>query len=942
MIVGRSDVLAALDQAVLAAEGGHHTSLLIVGTPGMGATTVLEHACETARGRGWRVATAGAAPEAASVPTTLVRDLLHELELSSRDSQSEQAAASAAPPPSPQQQIGWLATRLRDLVAESARTQPVLLAVDDLHQTDEASIGALTLATGRLSGTRSLVVGTSQPPVDDERLESWQRLDLPALRERDATTLLRRHTTPALPSHRARTVAAALGYCPAAIVECTRLLSPAELTGAAPLPQPVPVGSRLTLGWRRTVAALSPQTRRALLAVAVLGLDDPPLLHDVLARVGCTTDDLAAARDAGVLVEEDGHAPRIVSPTAQAAVLASHSAPTVRSVHRTVAQAAAQLRRTPAIVIRHLTQAASSADEWLAAQLDHQARRASSTDLPDVAARGWLAAAQLTPDEQLRADRAVEAARVWLSESTSVSAPDELLDVLTAAPLRSKEVLWREWLRSEVLAGRDLGQAAASGLAAAKHAAVDAPSLAPWLFWNATALAWMAGEPDLAVESADLLHQWARHRFAGQDGLPPDWVGDAVRGTALLLRGDTDAGVADVARARRRAAAWRSGPTTSQSALMAVVALDELLLVDSTAAQERVQELSARVAPDEGAMRAALGVVLAGRARRTGRWHAARAMAEQAQTWALAVHAPTEQRAASALLVELAAVCASDDEFTGLLTELRSRASTVGDRQVLASCDYAEGTRAMARDDLDTAVVVLSRLNDCPLWGRSCTDAPMAGRIDLVETCVLQAEPRSARSVAHALLPRLAALPPIDPCAPVVLRRVEALLAPAEQAEDLFRTAVSTSSGYDSEALAHTRTAFGRLLSSLGRADAARRELRQAHATYRRLGARVWQDAIDRLLDGAQRPRRRPFDALTPQERRVADAVASGATNQQVADELVLSVRTVEYHLGNVYRKLGVHRRSELARLAWATAHNGSDEISASAHTHSRTALPST
>ncbi|GAA0466129.1 hypothetical protein Ade02nite_47030 [Paractinoplanes deccanensis] len=53
-------------------------------------------------------------------------------------------------------------------------------------------------------------------------------------------------------------------------------------------------------------------------------------------------------------------------------------------------------------------------------------------------------------------------------------------------------------------------------------------------------------------------------------------------------------------------------------------------------------------------------------------------------------------------------------------------------------------------------------------------------------------------------------------------------------------------------------------------------------------------------------------DELTPQERRVCRATATGLTNREVASALFLSVKTVEFHLGNIYRKLGVRNRAEL------------------------------
>ena len=71
---------------------------------------------------------------------------------------------------------------------------------------------------------------------------------------------------------------------------------------------------------------------------------------------------------------------------------------------------------------------------------------------------------------------------------------------------------------------------------------------------------------------------------------------------------------------------------------------------------------------------------------------------------------------------------------------------------------------------------------------------------------------------------------------------------------------------------------------------------------------------------GAADPARALGAALTDQELRVAVAVARGATNKAVARELEISVKTVEYHLANVYRKLGLGSRAELAHLVGTQA----------------------
>ncbi len=64
----------------------------------------------------------------------------------------------------------------------------------------------------------------------------------------------------------------------------------------------------------------------------------------------------------------------------------------------------------------------------------------------------------------------------------------------------------------------------------------------------------------------------------------------------------------------------------------------------------------------------------------------------------------------------------------------------------------------------------------------------------------------------------------------------------------------------------------------------------------------------------AQRGPRARSDELTPQQLQIATMVAEGATNKSVANSLFLSPKTIEFHLGHVYRKLEVSNRTQLAR----------------------------
>ena len=99
----------------------------------------------------------------------------------------------------------------------------------------------------------------------------------------------------------------------------------------------------------------------------------------------------------------------------------------------------------------------------------------------------------------------------------------------------------------------------------------------------------------------------------------------------------------------------------------------------------------------------------------------------------------------------------------------------------------------------------------------------------------------------------------------------------------------------------------------------AREHLRAAHAVFEALGAQPWADRarLELRATGEAGPRGASgaLDELTPQELRIARLVADGATNREIAAQLFLSVRTIEYHLHKVFTKLGIASRHALARL---------------------------
>ena len=109
---------------------------------------------------------------------------------------------------------------------------------------------------------------------------------------------------------------------------------------------------------------------------------------------------------------------------------------------------------------------------------------------------------------------------------------------------------------------------------------------------------------------------------------------------------------------------------------------------------------------------------------------------------------------------------------------------------------------------------------------------------------------------------------------------------------------------------------LGGALRRANRRAEARDPLRQALELAHRCGATpLAERAHEELVAAGARPRRRVLtgvDALTPSERRIAAMAAEGLSNREIAQALFITLRTVEMHLSNAFRKLGVSTRTQL------------------------------
>jgi len=148
--------------------------------------------------------------------------------------------------------------------------------------------------------------------------------------------------------------------------------------------------------------------------------------------------------------------------------------------------------------------------------------------------------------------------------------------------------------------------------------------------------------------------------------------------------------------------------------------------------------------------------------------------------------------------------------------------------------------------------------------------------------------------------------------------RCRGMLADEDRYEREFQTALALYGEDMAFERARTLLALGMRRRRSRRRAGARAALHEALAYFERGGAEPWagQARAELRATGVMPPRDNAggLPSLTPQELQVALIVAQGSTNREAAAALFLSPKTVEFHLGNTYRKLGVRSRAELVR----------------------------
>ena len=912
MLIGRQGEIERIERLLADAREGRGGALLLRGEAGIGKTSLLSLAKDLAGDELCLVAR-GTETEA-EIPYAGLWDLLGPiLELRERLPDAQATALGQALALGPEGTPARFAVPAAVLGLLSAATEDraAILLVDDVQWLDAPSIEAIVFAARRLGG-ESVAMLLAAREGTGRRVDTTgvEELALGPLAPVASAELLRREHGDRLSWAVAGELLTSAAGNPMALVELPLSLSEDQLTGRRELPPVLPAGESLEEAFRRRLADLPDPTREALVvAAAAAGNEDLSHLSLALKEVGLDAGALDPAEAAGIIALEEG---RVLfrHPLLRAAAYHNATPPDRRAAHRALAETAA-----PGAPARawHLAAAVATADEDVARDLEEAANDARRRGGHASAARAFARAAQLTPDPGERARRLLDAALDHVAAGSLEYAQadaDNGLEDATDPLVRTG--LQRIRAHVDIRTGRP-GAGAKAMVEAAQAVQEEVPALAATMFLEAGLGVLLTGPAYEAIE----IGERARELSGGVDLL--EGIADVLIGQALtaagdwtkaeeifsareefLLTTDAPAGVAEVFASGAHGSMWMERFERAQKALERVI--------DQSRAAGALAQLAYPLA-----VRSQLGF-------RRGAWTAAYADAEEAAR----VSRETGQESALSYALQMQAEI---EAALGRFDEARAHASESMDlahrtetpvfgpyaRAALAAVALSEGQADVGISEYETARDELLAIS-MPAPGE------VFWTVELVEA---HARAGSGEKAA-AELERLEELIE-DGFPPVQLAQLERSRALAasdhDEAVAHFEKALEhhTRSRTPFEH-ARTQLAYGERLRKRKARTEARDHLRSALDTFERLGARTWSERARgelRTGGGASGPASAlPLsEVLTPHELQVALIVARGATNKEVAAQLFVSPKTVEHRLGNIYKKLEVRSRTELARL---------------------------
>jgi DNA-binding CsgD family transcriptional regulator len=895
---GRANECALLDDLVWAIRRGESRSLVLRGEAGIGKTALLEYLIASA-------------PDATVVRAVGVQSdmelafaslhqlcgpLLDRLEgLPAPQRQAMEIVFGLSAGDAPDRFLVGLA--VLSLFAEAAEQRPLLCVVDDAQWLDQASALTLAFVARRLLAEPVAIVFAAREP--GQELLHVSELEVAGVRNGDARALLSSAVRFKLDERvRDRIIAETRGN-PLALLELPRGLTARQLAGGFGLVEAQGLTGRIEESFVRRVETLSDDARRLLLVAAAEPVGDPLLLLAAAERLGLALSAVDMETD-GLLAL--GERVTFRHPLVRSAVYRTATREQRREVHVALAEATDRSvdsdRRA-----WHLATAAAGPDESVAAALEQSAGRAQ--------ARGGLAAAAaflhrsvvLSGDPTQRVPRALAAAQASLHAGMFEDAL-ELLAIAEASTPDELQAAHVELLRGQIAFASGMGPAAPPLLNAAQRLERLDPELARETYLDAWGAALFAGR---MASSGSLVEVSRAAKSAPRPTRP-------LRASDLLLDGLSTFATEGCAAAepllRRATAAFANEASPAQenfrwgwlTTIAAKIIWDE-------DGWRTVSARFLREGRDAGAL-ARLPIDLtdwAFFATRCGDFGAAAdAIAElEAITKATGTHlAPYAQ-------LLLAAFRGQEDALPLIESTIRD-AGTSGQELGALWAEWASAIlfNGLARYDRALASAQRAAEETPPLQFSPWASA------ELVEAAVRSARPEIA---AGALEPVMAATAPCNTDWGLGIQaRCRALVSEGESAERLHREAIERLSRTRLRPeIARAHLLYGEWLRRENRRLDAREQLRSAHEMLVTIGMEGFAErARNELLATGEKVRKRTVetrDDLTAQERQIARLARDGLSNPEIGARLFLSPRTVEWHLRNVFIKLHIRSRRELA-----------------------------
>lgn len=910
-LLGRDDESAVLDSLMAAARARASGALVLRGEPGVGKSALLDHM--TDRAGEMAVLSAYGVESESELPfsglESLLRPVLGLIGTLSAPQAAALEGALALGPPTPSERFTAYAATL-SLLAGAAEEQPVLVLVDDAHWLDSSSMEALVFTARRLGSEGIAMIFAvrtgERTALDGARLPE---LSLIGLDPRAARTLVRRASGSTVSDAVAAHLHVNTAGNPLALVALAGSLSPDQLAGRRPLEDPLPAADAIQRRFLGESARFSPATRAALLVCAASDLGDVVEIDAALGSMDIDPAALEAAETAGLIAAREGRW-EFSHPLFRSAVYQGAAGVERRAAHAALAKALAP-DRYPDRHAWHLAGSALGADEATATVLAATAARARERGGYGAAAVAFERAARLTPDPERRAARLLAAAlALEFGGRPSITRP--LLDDALAATGDRRLRAEIQYARGRMLVfGGDTAAAQRLLVHEARAIQDQNPALATLMLCSAGLSCFMSGDIELALEISGEAMVLGAHA-----GGPPEMMAKVLRAEASLLSGERGKAEELIELASPILELPQLDPLHLAGMMVAAQSWTWLEKYDRARALLDGMIGLARAQSAAAALPFSLSV-LSELDFRTGRWAAASAGATEAIEFG---EQTGQENILGYSLVCVARVEAAQGHEEECRAHLRRALKLVKRFNTTSLRVYEGSVTGLLELGLGQPQAAVAALETA----RAVAKTHSLGEPAAVQWCpdLIEAYIHTRQTdEAHALLGEFEhqASRTQGNWAVATSHRCRGMLADDDHFEREFQRALELHRRLPTPfELARTQLCLGERRRRAGRRTDARAALQAAADTFDALNAEPWTQRArqERDATGAA-PRRRkkpPADRLTAQELRVALAVANGATTREAAAQLFLSPKTIEYHLGNIYRKLGVRSRTELAR----------------------------